>query len=314
MLLTGTAPFNGKDMEGTFLEIMKGTLEFPREYWKDISHEAKDFLTRVLTRDVKKRFSPAAALEHVWLKELFDRRFKMTMDVRNESMEMLLNLARETALRRAVMICIGGGATTKTFRDARRQFLDLDLENTGTITQKSFIELCNARNISTEEATQLFQKLDINDYKELSYSEFLAAYLNLELVEDEDALLRAFHIFDVDQDGYISTTDLDTVFENQDCVRMLEEVGCHAPEGMDLQHFKLMVLQPAINASGSSLKRSELEDNDMGGWEVGSPKRRNDLCKTASLFNAELHRSMSIVRPAFRMTKEDGSRMQKLVE
>ena len=94
---------------------------------------------------------------------------------------MLLNLARETALRRAVMICIGGGATAKTYRDARRQFLDLDLENTGTITQKSFIDLCKARNISPKEATYLFQKLDINDEKELSYTEFLAAFLNLDL-------------------------------------------------------------------------------------------------------------------------------------
>ena len=117
-------------------------------------------------------------------------------------MEMLLNLAREPALRRAFMMCIGKGAQTKTYRDARRQFYNLDLENTGTITEKSFVELSKARGISPDEASQLFQRLDINDHKELSYSAFLAAYFNLELVEDEDAILRAFHIFDVDHDGF----------------------------------------------------------------------------------------------------------------
>ena len=88
MLLSGTAPFNGKDQERTLVEIMKGTLEFPPNQWKDISHDAVDFMMKVLTRDVKKRLSPAAALEHVWLKEVFDRRFKMTADVRNESVAM----------------------------------------------------------------------------------------------------------------------------------------------------------------------------------------------------------------------------------
>ena len=130
----------------------------------------------------------------------------MPEDVRNESMEMLLNLAREKDLRRSVMICIGGGGETKTYRDARRQFLDLDLENTDTITQKSFMALSEAQKISPEEATELFQRLDINDHKELSYSVFHAAYFNMELVQDEDAILRAFHIFDVDRDGYVSST------------------------------------------------------------------------------------------------------------
>ena len=137
---------------------------------------------------------------------------------------MLLNLAREPALRRRVMMCIGKGAQTKTYRDARRQFYNLDLENTGTISKKSFTELSKAHGIHPDEAAELFRRLDINDHKELSYSAFLAAYFNLELVEDEDAILRAFHIFDVDHDGYVSKTDLEKVFTNKDCVQMLEEV------------------------------------------------------------------------------------------
>ena len=126
-------------------------------------------------------------------------------------MQVLLDLAMDTELRRAVLICIGVGGQTKKYRDARRQFLSLDLEDTGTITERSFIELSKARNMSAEEAIQVFKRLDINDHKQLSYSDFLAAYLNLDLVEDEDTILRAFHIFDVDQDGYVSKEDLETV-------------------------------------------------------------------------------------------------------
>ena len=136
--------------------------------------------------------------------------------------------------------------------------------------------------------------MDINDEKELSYTEFLAAFLNLDLVEDEAALLRAFHIFDVDADGYVSKKDLETAFTNMDCARMLEEVGCHNPEGMDFGRFSLMVLQPA-KPLNPPRKRVQLEDNDIGGgWEV---IKRNNLSRTASMFDVDLQRSMSMIRP-----------------
>jgi serine/threonine protein kinase len=328
MLLSGIAPFEGENQEKTIVEILNKTVEFPRKYWNDdVSKEAQDFIMRLLTRDVRKRPSAAAALNHVWLKELKDRRrHAVTDDVRSESMEMLLNLAREPTLRRAFMMCIGKGAQTKTYRDARRQFYNLDLENTGTITEKSFVELSKARGISPDEASQLFQRLDINDHKELSYSAFLAAYFNLELVEDEDAILRAFHIFDVDHDGYVSKTDLEKVFvhhKHRDFERMLEEVGCREPDGMDLRHFKLMLLQqatapespkrePPSSPMRSPTKRSqEISDTisaiDLGDGS-GELRKGGSLRKIASMANCDLQRSISLLRPAFRASKEEETR------
>merc|ERR1719238_2545575 len=209
MLLSGIAPYSGESLEETFNNIINKQLEFHEGKFSGVSEEAKNFLSAILERDIKKRPSAAEALEHAWTRDLAERRFKMTAEVRAESMEMLLNLAKETTLRRAVMICIGGGAQTKSYRDARRQFLDLDLTGSGTISQESFMELSKAY-CDDAEAKQLFQKLDIHDHKELQYSEFLAAYMNLELVEDEDAILRAFRVFDVDRDGSISIKDLET--------------------------------------------------------------------------------------------------------
>ena len=75
ILLSGVAPFVGKDQEDTFAAIMNKNLEFPPEHWRDVSPCAKDFVANLLTRDKNKRLSPAEALEHVWLKELACRRF-----------------------------------------------------------------------------------------------------------------------------------------------------------------------------------------------------------------------------------------------
>lgn len=169
------------------------------------------------------------------------------------------------------------------------------------------MELSKAYCRDDEEAKQLFQKLDIHDHKELQYSEFLAAYMNLELVEDEDAILRAFRVFDVDRDGSISVKDLEKVFANKDGMRMLEEAGCNEAGGMDLSKFRMMVLTPSVPASptsaaGNKTKRVTLIDNDIGG--AGERKRSEyKVHRTPSLIHAEMARSISVIRPPCKISE-----------
>jgi len=67
MLLSGKAPFFGKDDAAIFNMVRKGKFEFTSTNWKMVSGEAKDFITALLTLDPKKRLSAAAALEHKWI-------------------------------------------------------------------------------------------------------------------------------------------------------------------------------------------------------------------------------------------------------
>lgn len=57
-LLSGEAPWDDDDR--TF------KLTFGKD-WKDISDEAKDLISKLLTIDPKKRYSAKEALEHKWL-------------------------------------------------------------------------------------------------------------------------------------------------------------------------------------------------------------------------------------------------------
>ena len=88
------------------------------------------------------------------------------------------------------------------------------------------------------------------------------------------------------------------MFADKDCDKLLEDVGCREPEGMDLRHFKLMVLHQDAPLSPMP-PRIELEDNDFGG--NGERREPASLHRTPSLFHADLHRSISMVKPAFRM-------------
>lgn len=55
MLLSGKAPFFGKDDHAIFEMVKKGKFEFPAAQWKNVSRQGKDFISKLLTVDYKKR-------------------------------------------------------------------------------------------------------------------------------------------------------------------------------------------------------------------------------------------------------------------
>jgi len=57
MLLSGKAPFFGKEDSDIFQMVRKGSFKFDGPQWKAVSADAKDFITKLLTVDPKKRLS-----------------------------------------------------------------------------------------------------------------------------------------------------------------------------------------------------------------------------------------------------------------
>jgi len=69
LLLCGFPPFYGDTLPEVFEQIMKAEYDFPKPYWDDVSKEAKDFISKLLVTDPKKRFTASQALEHPWIKK-----------------------------------------------------------------------------------------------------------------------------------------------------------------------------------------------------------------------------------------------------
>lgn len=65
--LSGTSPFDGGNNAQLLAAVSESKLEFPADDWKGISKEAKDFVSRLIEHDVKKRMTPDKALQHPWL-------------------------------------------------------------------------------------------------------------------------------------------------------------------------------------------------------------------------------------------------------
>lgn len=71
ILLSGESPFQGMTDAETFALVTAAQFEFDPESFDDISDEAKDFISSLLTKDKRKRLSCEKALAHPWI-ALFD--------------------------------------------------------------------------------------------------------------------------------------------------------------------------------------------------------------------------------------------------
>lgn len=55
IILSGIPPFNGSSDNEIMAAIKKGAFNFNPPIWKTISQDAKDFISSLLTMDVKQR-------------------------------------------------------------------------------------------------------------------------------------------------------------------------------------------------------------------------------------------------------------------
>ncbi|XP_057707533.1 myosin light chain kinase, smooth muscle [Corythoichthys intestinalis] len=69
ILLSGLSPFMGDNDNETLANVTSATWDFEDEAFDEISDDAKDFITRLLKKDMKARLSCPQCLEHSWLKQ-----------------------------------------------------------------------------------------------------------------------------------------------------------------------------------------------------------------------------------------------------
>ena len=78
LMLSGSLPFSGKNEHEIAKNVVYSKVNFEKKpIWKEISNEAKDFITKLLDKDLKTRIEMKTALEHPWFK-LFN--LKNTID------------------------------------------------------------------------------------------------------------------------------------------------------------------------------------------------------------------------------------------
>ena len=86
LMLSGSLPFSGKSEHEIAKNVVYSKLDFTKKpIWNEISKEAKDFLSKLLEKDLKKRIDMKTALEHPWFKKFG---LKNETDVNNNINEL----------------------------------------------------------------------------------------------------------------------------------------------------------------------------------------------------------------------------------
>ncbi|KAI9760084.1 MAG: hypothetical protein M4579_001917 [Chaenotheca gracillima] len=66
-LLCGYSPFRSENLSDLIDECKEGRIVFHERYWKDVSHDAKNFIGELLQPHPQDRATSEEALRHVWL-------------------------------------------------------------------------------------------------------------------------------------------------------------------------------------------------------------------------------------------------------
>ncbi|ESQ34643.1 hypothetical protein EUTSA_v10008998mg [Eutrema salsugineum] len=140
--------------------------------------------------------------------------------------------------------------------DLRRMFEKLDKNQDGLVTLHELHWILERLGWSehTPEELELIvgkQSLDLDEFLRFYYDAVSSSKGTTNDNVDDEAIVRAFNVFDVDGDGYISSEELRTVLERLgfdeeakawDCGRMIRLHDKNLDGVIDFQEFKNMML------------------------------------------------------------------------
>ncbi|KAA0704509.1 Myosin light chain kinase, smooth muscle [Triplophysa tibetana] len=90
ILLSGESPFQGSTDAETLARVTAAQWEFDPESFIDITDEAKDFISGLLTKDVRLRLSCEKALAHPWIASFYDWNLRATKSLKKDKMRRFL--------------------------------------------------------------------------------------------------------------------------------------------------------------------------------------------------------------------------------
>lgn len=97
IMLSGRPPFNGATEDQIIQKVRQGTWQFKGSEWSSISGEAKDLISKLMTRDTAKRLSAVEALAHPWIKSKVKTTFNQALG--NQALSNLTNFQSESKLK-----------------------------------------------------------------------------------------------------------------------------------------------------------------------------------------------------------------------
>ncbi|XP_076935190.1 calcium-dependent protein kinase 29-like [Bidens hawaiensis] len=202
ILLSGVPPFWGENERSIFKAILEGSLDLHSPPWPSISPSAKDLISKMLTRNPKKRITADKALEHPWLKEDGEAS-ESPMDS-----AVLIRMKQFRAMNKlkklAMKVIAENLESTEEIQGLKQMFNNMDTDGSGSITHeelKAGLSKLGSRLVDSE-IRQLLEAADVDKNGTIDYIEFITATMHRHKLDREENLHKAFKFFDKDDSGF----------------------------------------------------------------------------------------------------------------
>ena len=225
VFLCGYPPFEGDNNKEIFKNVLKSKLEFDPADWNTVSEEAKDLVRKMLSKTPGDRISAQDCLEHEWFKLNHDEeqadinkrailkkmaKFRLPKKLQIETMKFLVNAVSTQGF---------------DFNQLRAAFRALDIDNSGTLEISEIRQAFADMNMTEAQMDEIFSEIDLNHDGEINYTEFLAVTVDRRQAITKGNLEFAFHHFDVNNSGYITSDNLEECFRREGKHLTEEEVN-----------------------------------------------------------------------------------------
>jgi len=240
VLLSGVAPFMGPDENAIYERIKSGSFDF--DEMEDITEEAMDIITQMLTMDPDVRPSAKTLLDHAWLgchsaeggsgftKDIILRlrAFKAASQFKKVALSLAAQLERD-----------------EDIQELQSTFITLDTDSSGSLTYTEIADGLTSHGVSLpSDLSELLSAVDTDGSGSIDYTEFIASTLTRRQYLREEVLWASFRTFDLDGDGKISREEFAQVVamsDKEDIAKIFEEADLNGDDQIDFQELCCMM-------------------------------------------------------------------------
>jgi calcium-dependent protein kinase len=259
-ILSGRMPFSNildeeRNDQATIDNILCENYSFEEDpQWENISDVAKDFVKYLLTYDEKERPSASQALRHPFILKYAENRKTDASAARAylDSMAKFGLSRTMLALKQAVHGYIAAQLLTKEETECvDNLFRIMDMKGQGSIDMddlRIFYRDVLNQDMSEEQLTDIFDRVDADQSGSISYSEFLVSALPPEVLYRNNRLATAFKKIDVDGNGTIDREELtklmslfDSTLEDDELDMIMEIADRNQDGGIDPEEFEYVM-------------------------------------------------------------------------
>lgn len=149
ILLSGKVPFPGESNKEIIENVMSGKFHFSHDEFKVVTSQAKDLISKLLVKDVSKRYSAADAYNHPMIQNIESN---LDISIASEAFDNMRKFIEAANFKKATLVYLASKLPEKNLDELRRLFIQIDTNGDGRITLDEFIKALEGYGLKYSEA------------------------------------------------------------------------------------------------------------------------------------------------------------------